>query len=733
MENRIRLLVLSGLGLALILRLAFVLSRPDLPLYWDEVHYDAFGRAYAEAWAAIGSPPTFVARLRAAAEKGVQKGEPYSAMIGLAYAIGGVRPRALFLIQAVQAVIDALSCLLVYGIACRMGGRAVGVVALLLAAVYEPFIFAAARLQTETVCSFLLLASLWVLVTGASSSRLTRTAVAGALLALAMLVRPALQFLVLALMPLVGAVPRQTSWLRRLTVAAAFLGGFLLIIGPRMLLTYALLGRPVWSGTVEPSVNVYAGNVLENLGWKTDGLSFATPPRGELLAVLEAEASDAAEPSDADYRRAALLTWWNHPVGSAALVVHKVYQVWAHPYNDSRRRLLVGFRTQRLWHQLMLILAAVGLPLALRNWRAALLVVVTILYIWAVCLAVHIEVRYFVIAVPLMLCCAALAAVTLARGVSACWRAGQMRRPVVLATAVVGLAALLRFFPVGRLVELTELPAGALHSVRVAVMLAAAGLSAAVVGLLVRREAARPWAVVTALLPLALAVLLLLVGWPLANTWHRWRAPLLAGVAVRQDVTLPSDVQPPLRAELRIDLLGSSGDNDVVVSVNGEEMRRFAGGPSRDNAVLPPDYYFPIFDAQGLGRKPWRAWYAVPIPVERIVPSATLRVEARVDGSQKRGSPVMIFGDYAAPDETVYDGPSPFAPQLYGDTSIEKFLVDGDFRMRRRVTLRGSSHSSFSDGRDWSDADLSLERGRQYGRYRIVLLLTYAGQHVEAF
>jgi len=263
---------------------------------------------------------------------------------------------------------------------------------------------------------------------------------------------------------------------------------------------------------------------------------------------------------------------------------------------------------------------------------------------------------------------------------------------------------------------------------------AIAALCSVAVGLLVRRQVELRWAVVTALLPFTVAVVLILVGWPLANTWHRWRAPLAAGGGVvRQDVTLPSDLQTPLHAELRIDMLGSSGGNDLVVSVNGEETRRFVGGPTRDNAVRPPDYYFEVFEGQGLGRQRWRAWYAVPIPVELLAPGATLRFEARVEGNPNQGGPVMIFGDYNAPDEMIYDGPSPFAPPLNADMSMEKYLGDGDFRMRRRVVLTGSSRSSFYDGQGWSESDLSLESGRQYGRFRIFLLVTYADQRVLVF
>jgi hypothetical protein len=45
--------------------------------------------------------------------------------------------------------------------------------------------------------------------------------------------------------------------------------------------------------------------------------------------------------------------------------------------------------------------------------------------------------------------------------------------------------------------------------------------------------------------------------------------------------------------------------------------------------------------------------------------------------------------------------------------------------MRRRVPLIGAARSSFYDGQAWSEADLSPIPGRQYGRFRIFLVLFY--------
>src|SRR5262249_13679170 len=144
---RHRLAVLVLVLVAAALRLAFVLRLPDLPLYWDEVHYDYWAKPFARAWAAIGAPTTFLELFSAAFRLSLQKGAPYSALVGMVYAVAGATPKVIFLIQA---VLDSLTCLVIYGLAKEIGGWWVGLVALALATVYEPFIFSACRLQTET-------------------------------------------------------------------------------------------------------------------------------------------------------------------------------------------------------------------------------------------------------------------------------------------------------------------------------------------------------------------------------------------------------------------------------------------------------------------------------------------------------------------------------------------------------------------------------------------------------
>jgi 4-amino-4-deoxy-L-arabinose transferase-like glycosyltransferase len=727
-----RLLVTVVFALAVALRVAFVVRLPHLPLYWDEVHYNGWAKKYADAWGAVRQPRLFLQKLRVAFEGSIQKGEAYSAFAGLVYAVAGHRPKAVFI---VQALLDALTCLFVYGIARELGGRTVALVALVLSGLYEPFIFSAARLQTETLCSFVFLAGLYAFLSQSRHGVAVRTCVAGFLVALAMLARPALQFLFPLLLVLIFVVHWDATRARNVVLAVAFSAGFFLLIGPRLAVTTAVFGHPIWSGTTDPSTNVYAAILYDNLGWRTDHNSFASPPKGELLEVLGQR--ELPNPPDPEYRRATVLTVERHPIQSGAVLCHKIYQAWAHPYNDSHRRLLFSPHWQQIWHKAMLVLAAIGCCLALDNWRIGLPLVVATLYVWSTYLAVQIEVRYVVTALPVMLCFAALALERLGGGLRARWQCRRLWAVVLLGAATLALIALLQVASIGRLLALVPVlsPTEA-HHLRTGAMVVVMVLAAALVFTLLRAEVASGWAVGSALVPLSVGTLIFLVGRPLAGTWRQWQCPLTAGHGVvRQEFQLPMNLPPPARAEVRLDLVTADvGGSDLVVTVNGNEARRFVGGPKRDDAVPTESFYNEIFAGQGRGQRPWHSWYAVPIAPARIAASGTVQVDAKVEGKRDGGDEVVtVFGDYPGDGAPTYEGPSVLSPGYLADTSVYKYVGDGDFRMRRRVPMNPASRSSFFDGQGWSTTDLSFAPGRQFGRYRIFLVLTYPNGIVYVF
>jgi hypothetical protein len=131
-----------------------------------------------------------------------------------------------------------------------------------------------------------------------------------------------------------------------------------------------------------------------------------------------------------------------------------------------------------------------------------------------------------------------------------------------------------------------------------------------------------------------------------------------------------------------------------------------------------------IVEARGRTLTPERAWYRIPISPELITPGNRLTVELALEGNRDASGSLEIFGDYA-PAAAAYAVPSLFAPQLKADSSVYKYIAEGDFRMRRAIQLSGTSRSRFHDGHAWSEQDLGTDPGRQAGRYRVFLVLDH--------
>ena len=713
-------IVIALLLVGLALRVGFVLTMPHTPLYWDERHYHDWALIHQQFWSSLfggGSGPSLMDAVRASREKG----ELFVAVVGVIYAIVGPQPRAVLYLHA---VLDTLTCLLIFDLARAMAGVRAGLVALAIAVLYEPFIFSAARLQTETLSSLLFVAGLWAICVPHRRRGWSHFA-GGALLAGAMLAKAALQYLLVFLLPAILATNWDRVWRERLRVGLLIAAGFVVVAAPHLLLSAIAVGRPTLAGTVDNSPDFYGGIIYENAGWKSDHVAFADPPRGVLLDVLGHDAT--RRPTHADYRAAAARTWTTRPLESAAVALHKLYVAWRWPYNDSRATLLFGDAVGAAFHGAMLCLALLGVPLALRRWRVALPVVAATAYVWLVYLSVKIETRYAVTAMPTMICFAGVAVAELTRGWWRAWRAGERRRLVGATVAAVILLALASIVTVDRALALLPISPEVANGLRVALIMGAIGACAYLTAELTRPVWRRSVAYAALAPSVAGAVLVLLAGRPLAQDWREWRSTLTPGRGVvGQEFPMPNGLRPPVGAALCIDMLPQfpRGTSDVVVvRVNGNEIRRYPGGPTRADANVPGDDYERLYEVRQPDGEASNAWYVIPISPELTVPGASVAVEVAVEGPDGDGA-LVVSGDYP-PDATTYVGPSILSPRNDEDTSVTKYLADGDYRLRRRTQLSGAAHSQFYDGVAWTDRDLAFDSGRQEGRYRIFLVLAY--------
>jgi hypothetical protein len=703
-------LVSAALGL----RLGFVLAVPARALYWDEPSYQLVATGYLRALQGSAEPT-----LADAMRLGLYRGEVYTVTVALIYSVFGAVPRAVFVLQA---LLDTVTCLLLFDLTRAVGGRRAGVIALTLATLYEPFIFSTARLQTETMTLLLCVGGLWAICVP-ERRRMPGGFCGGILIALSMLARPAMQALFPLLLPAVVGRNWDRGWRARLTVTLIFAAGFFVVVGPRLVFTNILLGAPAWSGTLKGGQDLYAGAVIANVGWKTDAAAYANPPRDELLAVM----GDAPmrRPLEDDMRSAALRTWRLHPMDSVVVTLHKLYAAWLHPYNDSHWRFLTSVRGQEIGHRVLLVLALIGMPLSLRRWRVALVLLITALYLWLTYVVVKIDVRYAVMAMPVMICFAAVALAVLSRGGQTAWRAGQRSRLATLvAVTVAGLgAATVASLP--RLLQGFPLTPDGAHRVRVTVLMALIGWLAYVAAALATPAGRRSTALALLAPSAIIAALVVLVGRPLAHDWHEWQSTLTPGRGiVSQEFIVPATIERPQSAELNLDLRpGPRGNYDVVVRINGEEVRRYRGGVARGDAELSKyGLYESIVAARGRTLAPDRAWYRTRLSPKLITPGSRLTVELALEGDRNASGSLEVLGDYV-PAATPYAVPSLFSPQLDADTSVYKYRAEEDFRLRRPLRLSGGSRSRFHDGHAWSEQDLGSDPGRQSGRYRIFLVL----------
>lgn len=125
------------LGVALGLRLAFVLWYPQAPIVGDALFYDQ-----EAVHLALGQDATF------------SKGPVYPLFLAAIYRLVGHHPPAA---RVVQALMSSVAVLLIYALGKTVFGRSVAVIASVLAAVYPPFISYSGCLLTETLSVFLLL------------------------------------------------------------------------------------------------------------------------------------------------------------------------------------------------------------------------------------------------------------------------------------------------------------------------------------------------------------------------------------------------------------------------------------------------------------------------------------------------------------------------------------------------------------------------------------------------
>ena len=146
------------LGIACVIRLAFVLLYPQLPVVNDAAAYDQQGFSIAFSHGVLQGNDGPIP---------ISKGPVYPIFLAVIYRIAGYHHTAA---RVVQALLSAWSVLLIYKLAQTVFPPGIALIASALAAIYPPFISYSGLLLTEIASVVLLLAFIHSVIKGVSGS-----------------------------------------------------------------------------------------------------------------------------------------------------------------------------------------------------------------------------------------------------------------------------------------------------------------------------------------------------------------------------------------------------------------------------------------------------------------------------------------------------------------------------------------------------------------------------------
>ncbi|MCX6349933.1 MAG: glycosyltransferase family 39 protein, partial [Candidatus Aureabacteria bacterium] len=639
-------------------------------------------------------------------------GEVYPLFLSAVYYFWGSNfPAA----RIAQAVLGTLSLLLLFAITARFLGKRIAIPALLIAAVYPPFILSEGRLLTETVAIFLLLLTAWLLTLSLARGSLAAIFFSGIAVAVLTVSRTFFQFSALVFFPLllVGlAVGRKSWWPLR---SLLFLLGFALIIVPRLLFTPQVDKdhRRLISGSWRNGLAMYCGVYPPNQGYQTD-----SDPGGPVLARVRKSARPRSSPDD-DYLKATAEILLSQPWEAAPVILGKAGIFWTRAYNDFLQSYLLFPEGIDALNRAILALGLWGLAALLGIGPVAWPFLACCLYTWALCFIADAEARYTLPAIPFMITAAVYFLYRLGRGAFSLWKMRRHGRYLFsFFLAAGGLLFLLsRLTLPPRFLSLFPgmdfIFAHRLHALFVSLFL----LSPFPVLIILYRDVLSGWRRwMAVLLPSLAAIAFYLSTLSIHPFWRQWTVRLArSGQKITQRIVLPPEQTLWKGAELKLDLVSGPGrDYDLLVKVDGELVRRFERGLSADpDSFIAQRRAFPIYlKEQGRRLTEVRQWFSVPLDPAKIAGKKEIAVELELEPlGASRGSWVELYGDFDDPGAAEI----PTFSQSPAELSLYRYLVEDDWRLWRRLAVLPGESLYTEDGKS-RGKDLSPAPGLQTGR-----------------
>jgi len=404
--------------LALLPRLALVLSFPPDDMKFSDRHYIEYARNFAEGRGFYGGNP-----YGGGGPERVYAFRPplFPLVWALTYRVTG---GAYTPLRLVFAFLSALGGVLVYRLGLRLfRAPAVALVGTIIYAFYPPLIWHGVQLMTEPLFILFVLATVLFLLRTYDMGQLVDAVLAGLTWALATLTRSAfLGFAVVSLGWVLLVV--RTDWCRRVTMAAVFAGAGLLALSP-WIVRNAIVLRAFVPTTTDGGHGFYVANhpqVLRDPYARERGFYMPKPEEWDAELDLRGAQLSEVEMQQRLYARA-LEYLWHHPGEWARLLWGRFLTFWRfYP-----RSTFVG-RTETIIYGISYVpiffLAVVGWILAharLEHYRAKyLLIDLLVGYTAVVHIVFLVMLRYREPLMPFLILFAAYAVYCLWR-----WRLGS--------------------------------------------------------------------------------------------------------------------------------------------------------------------------------------------------------------------------------------------------------------------------------------------------------------------
>lgn len=384
-SNHIKLL--TGIFLfALGIRIGFLLLFPEVG--WLNYQYDTIGwnLAQGHGYSMDPEPPYTPSAYRPPV---------YPFMLAAVYAIFGHSYAAA---KGLQAIIGALTCILIYLIALNVFDRRTGIIAALVSEVYPAFLFYVNMLVMEVVLIFLVAVTIYLFVKVVKHKTLGYQIALGASIAIASLCRPIMLLFPLIVLAVIYYVYRNKGLaLRHFGVMFATT---VMVLTPWSVRNYLVFHKFI------PVVSKGTGEQL----WFGLYLAKENPHdlEAKLFTAVKAKRDSITAglshmETEKELQRLALREIMENPLAYVGKAFLKMGKLWYHPIGAIRTlprysQTLANFLI--IAYYIMLLLALGGIVRVRHKFRSALPLIAVIAYFTIIHSLLYVVNRYRVAALP---------------------------------------------------------------------------------------------------------------------------------------------------------------------------------------------------------------------------------------------------------------------------------------------------------------------------------------------